>query len=78
MFKFVLHCGSAVKPLIQTPVSHAGVLVQIPAAPLPIRSSANVSDDGSNCWAAATHMGNPDGIPGFNLAQPWLLWALGE
>lgn len=55
-----------------------GTPVQVPALSLPILHHADAlgkaKEDGSSTWAFATHMGDPNGIPGssFSLAHPGL------
>lgn len=54
-------------PLVM-PISPIRVLVQVPAALLPIQLPTNApreaADDGPSVWAPATYVGYLDGVPG--------------
>lgn len=40
---------------------------------LPVNLPGKSAEEGSSTWAPANHMGEPDGVPGISLAQPWKL-----
>lgn len=64
--------------------SHIRVLVQVLATlvlfQLPANGPRKTLEDGPSTWLPVNHVGDQDGclVPGFNLAQTWLLQPSGE
>lgn len=70
---------TTIKLLLATLASNPGVSFLVPALLLLVQLSANmfwkVSESGQRTWAPATHLKDEVRIlvPGFNIAQAWLL-----
>lgn len=74
MASIVAHC---IKMLVKKPASHGRMSEH---RPWPCFSSSFLlmhfgGWSWAKCWVPATHMGVPDGLPGFGMDQLWLLQA---
>lgn len=66
-----MHCGAAGEA--------APAVVPVLAVLLPVQLPAKAPEGGPSICVPATHVGDPDGVPGpaFDLTKPLLLWPRG-